>query len=82
MLYAACPESEVFIRGGGLGPLFLNFLDPPLQVSRSSGSGSNLGRGHCCVLCQESYSRSASLNPAVEIWIPANFTLGGNPAMD
>ena len=28
-------KSEVFIRGkdGGLGPLFLNFLDPPLQVS-------------------------------------------------
>ena len=29
-------KSEVFIRGGGeggeLGPLFLNFLDPPLGV--------------------------------------------------
>ena len=38
MLYAACPESEVFIRGGGLGPLFLNFLDPPLLKPKRASS--------------------------------------------
>ena len=38
MLYAACPEKWSFHSrgvggGGGLGPLFLNFLDPPLRKS-------------------------------------------------
>ena len=39
MLYAACPEKSSFHSGGkrggrgGLGPLFLNFLDPPLEIS-------------------------------------------------
>ena len=36
MLYAACPEKLSFhsggVVGGRLGPLFLNFLDPPLRV--------------------------------------------------
>ena len=40
MLYAACRlKSKVFFRRGGggmwwgLGPLFVNFLDPPLQYN-------------------------------------------------
>ena len=33
MLYAACPEKLFSFWGGGLGPLFLNFLDLPLKFS-------------------------------------------------
>ena len=42
MLYAACPEKQSFIRekvggGGGLGLLFLNFLDSPLICCLPAG---------------------------------------------
>ena len=46
VMYAACPivKSEVLIRGegGGLGPLFLNFLDPPLSTECNSAVNASI----------------------------------------
>ena len=49
--------------------------------SRSGGSGSGPGRGHCVVFFGKTlYSHSASLHPGIQMG--TSKYAGGNPAMD
>ena len=70
--------------GGGGGRSFKTALRNMfcVQVSRSSGSGSNLGWGHYVVcFARKSYSHNASLNAGVKM-DTREFNAAGNPAME
>ena len=63
-------------RGGGTVVSWLG-----RSTLERAGPGSSPGRGHCVVFLGKTlYSRVASTQ--VYKWVPANFMLKGDPAMD